>query len=127
MTQDTQIGNNGHKGTFTPDGFNPGTTLRPGQSGSDNKYIMTVGKDLRELIMKGDFADTDVLIKFMKAIYQARKFKLEKIEGLLWDIVAGMTAIKGKRTDRFVTAQTGVWLAEAKKFMDQQTGRKEQK
>ena len=119
---ETRIPGNGHQ-TFTPGGFNPGTVLRPGQSGSDDKVIITIGKEERELLMKADFLNDDHVKKAILAIRDARKYHLDVLEEMIWDSIAARTAIGGKRTDRFVTLRTGVWLNDRRiqKEMDRQT------
>ena len=123
MTQDLrQAPGNGHR-TFTPDGFNPNSVLKPGQSGNDDKIILTIGKIERELLMKADFINDDHVKKAILAIREARKYHLDVLEEMIWDSIAARTAIGGKRTDRFVTLRTGVWLNDRRiqKEMDRQT------
>lgn len=109
MTLGIENKNNGQK-AFTPDTFAPGSALRPGSNGGDDKIILTIGKEERELLMKADFINEDHVKKAILAIRWCRKFKLKDLENMVWDSIAGMTAINGKRTDRFVTLRTGVWL-----------------
>jgi hypothetical protein len=125
MTQGTENRNNGHK-TYTPDGFNPGTVLRPQQNGGDDKIILTIGKEERELLMKADFINEDHVKKAILAIKEARDFHNKTLEAMIWDSIAGYTAIGGKRTDRFVTLRTGVWLQDNKLQRAQEKDRREQ-
>lgn len=130
MTLGTDNRNNGHSEVkpFAAQGFSTeGGALRPNANGSDDKIILTIGKEERELLMKADFINEDHVKKAILAIREARDFGLKNLENMIWDSIAGYTAIGGKRTDRFVTLRTGVWLNDSnlKKMADRD--KKEQK
>lgn len=102
--------NNGHG--FTPDGFNPGTTLRPGTSGGDDKIIMETGKEERALYFKADFYSQEEVKATLLAYREAEKFNIKWLMNLIKDKIAADTSVKAKRTNMFVTLKTGVWLSD---------------
>jgi hypothetical protein len=99
---------NGSK-AFDPKGFAAGSVLRPGEHGSDDKVILERGKEDRDFLPKADFYDDNQAKAFIQAINEARDFGLLELEQMDWDLVSALVAVKGKRTDRFVTLRTGVW------------------
>lgn len=128
MTLGTENRNNGHEPRFEAKGFSTeGGALKPNSSGSDDKIILTIGKEERELLMKADFINEDHVKKAILAIREARDFNLKNLENMIWDAIAGMTAIGGKRTDRFVTLRTGVWLNDNNLRKMAERDKKEQK
>lgn len=92
-----------------PKGFAAGSVLRPGEHGSDDKVILERGKEDRDFLPKADFYDDNQAKAFIQAINEARDFHLVELEIMDWDLVSALVAVKGKRTDRFVTLRTGVW------------------
>lgn len=97
------------KKSYDPKGFAPGSVLRPGERSGDDKVILERGKEDRDFLPKGDFIDDNQVKALILAVHEAREFGLLELEEMDWDLAAGLTAVKGKRTDRFVTLKTGVW------------------
>ena len=114
MTQDIQVGGNGHKPTYAPNAYAPGSVLRPGEGGNADKIILEIGKEERGLLMKADFINDEHVKKAVLAIQEAREFHLTTLENMIWDTIAGFVSINGKRTNQYVTLRTGVWQMENK-------------
>jgi hypothetical protein len=113
MADGTDLKTNGSsKGTYTPDGFAAGSTLRPKGSPGDAKELIETNDKDRNVLMKYDLENPGEATKAGMAIYWCRDHIGENSdeEDLVKDILALRCSVKAKRIQVLLQGITGILL-----------------
>jgi hypothetical protein len=112
MNESTDVKSNG-KGTYNPQGFAAGSTLRPKGSSGDAKELITTNDKKRDVLMKCHVLNPDHAKKAAMALYWCRDHidpDGSDEEELVWDTLALFCAIGGKRAQMLLEGITGILL-----------------